>query len=43
MFKYDENQYTCIDMESHAQIVHNYVCIFYLRNNSSFFKGKKKV
>lgn len=29
-------------MESHAQIVHNYVCIFYLRNNSSFFKGKKK-
>lgn len=28
-------------METGAQIVHNYVCLFYLFYNSSFIKGKK--
>lgn len=40
-FKYDENQYIC--METGAQIVHNYVCIFYLFYNSSFIKGEKSL
>lgn len=40
-FKYYENQYIC--METGAQIVHNYVCLFYLFYNSSFIKGEKSL
>lgn len=30
-------------METGAQIVHNYVCLFYLFYNSSFIKGEKSL